>query len=387
MAPPKIEHIDVYFRKSKPFYCRDSEKHNGVKLCFDVGDNVVAYQYKPETFAKAFGADLEKLNRIIAACPLCNKMEAMFSQPKDIEVPKDYFKDEIMSFAHNMVSALSHKYGVPPPEIKMAECPTGNTKTCYAFNPSNPADGVIYLHPLDIGPQAIAHEFYHYWKSKTGTPTEAANEMAAISFARKEVAEMFPLDLNNEKTILGYRVNDTMLSKIDSALSGVANFFKVPAETITDAYVPEFVGSGLEFLYNYTGTRFGSALFSALTGAGLMAASLLPQIDTRGRKFMHEIAAHMITRPVYLTYGPNFGIAQNEARAFGAALGRFDAGGAFRALFQGASGLTGAVQSAIAKAKSVVGFGGVPPMVSLPDKAISAPSAVKAPIDVGINMA
>jgi len=408
---PKIRRIEVILRDSAPTAsCRASDKHDGVNLCFDSRSNVTKYSYEPSTFSGAFGTDLQKLDSIIGECKLCNRSSTLVAQLS--KEPELSYSDKAYKFAMDYLSHLSEKHEVPVPTTELGECPIGTTKTCYAFRNVSPEDGTIYLHPEDLGPTAIAHEFFHYMATYKHGKHVGGDELAAIAFAKKEVNEAFPTEdytelgydfvpskrshgfQNDEEslnthTTMNLQVSGTMFEKLNRLYNLPAKIFKMPAGELNEAWTPELIGTAIEVGTKTGLTTFGATLVNLLGGLALIGVATTKGVKGKDKKFLHEIAAHMITRLATLGNPSEFGVALSQAKDFGRSFGMADFGGV-------ASTITKSFDAVAADVNSAMGsfgrsFGGFTPTVASVPAPPTAPSASQVSrlfdIDLGISQA
>jgi hypothetical protein len=338
-----VKEIAVVLKETPTAFCRNT-KYKGVKMCFDKNLDVTKWLYEPNTFAKVFDADVEKLRAKVDDCAICQKTaKVMELRSKNGEQQK-IITDSLVTFAYTMLEDLARQEDVPIPEVKIGTCPSpeARTKTCYIVkeDPLGMAPvkdaGKIWIHPEDIGPTAIAHEFYHYMMYQKGDEQNAHDEMKANEYARIRVNEMFPEvseDFNSEATIFSLTGANNMLGKIWRPLSN--RMQGITENDVDNAFTPELIATSVETVIETLMPDFGSLLANVALGAVYLSANMTNRVPVKWKKVMLEMAGHHLSRVIRMFTPRTFSTVTSQAFDFGKAATSFDSNAMFGSLFRG----------------------------------------------------
>jgi len=338
-----VKEIAVVLNDTPTAFCRET-KYKGVKMCFNKNLDVTKWLYEPNTFARVFHADIDKLRAKVDDCPVCQKTSKIMElRQKDGEQQK-IITDSLVTFAYTMLEDLSRQEGVNVPEVKIGTCPSpeARTKTCYIVkdDPLNMAltkdPGKIWIHPEDIGPTSIAHEFYHYMKYQKGEDEEARDEMKANAYAKMRVNEMFPEtseEFNSESTVFKLTGANNMFERLWKPLSD-----RMQGLTETDvdnALTPEIISTSIETATEVLMPKFASTITNVILGGVLLIGTMMNRVPVKWKKTMLEMSGHHLTRAIRLFNPRDFSVITSQAYDFGKSVTAFDGNAAVGSLFRG----------------------------------------------------
>lgn len=338
-----VKEIAVILKDTPSAFCRKT-KHNGVKMCFDKNLDVTKWLYEPDTFARVFKADVEKLKTKVDECPVCQKTaKVMELRRKDGEQQK-IITDSLVTFAYTMLEDLARQENVPVPEVKIGTCPSkeARTKTCYLVKEdpmgfSEEKDlGRIWLHPEDLGPTSVAHEFYHYKEYYKGNEQEAYDEQKANAYARMRVNEMFPEvseDFNSESVVFNLTGANNMLENIWAPL--ISRSQGLSKYDIDNAFTPELIARSVETVTDIAMPKFGSIVTNALIGAVYFGGTMMNSVPVKWKKLLLEMAGHHLFKAITMFNPQSFSVITSQAYDFGKSVTKFDGKSAFSHFFRG----------------------------------------------------
>jgi len=360
---PQIQRVDVVLRQLGPDdFCQSSKKYRGLDFCFKDGQ-MTKYSYEPDVFSKATGADIDSLQAKIDKCPVCKTGLPISMSPPTGD--RYRWTNEISEFLSSFLRELAQENGVPPPHTVLGSCPPNihGHKTC-----NDSSTNTIYIHPLDAGPQAAAHEFKHYLNDKQG---RMQLESEAAAFARAVVTKKFPTGhrlpttLNTTAQFYGYsKVQISMFEELDRYYNYVAPHLKVTGNLMNIAWTPEFIATAIEVAENMV---FSSPFLRMLTDlgvaiGGIAAGVFTPNLTTTDKAILHNIASHMSMRALKRPMA-DMGLMTTYARDFGRAVATFDMRNILGSFGVGAQRVMQDIQIAAASLGRQVGFGVPAPMV------------------------
>ena len=340
----EVKEIAIVLKDTPTAFCRDT-KHDGVKMCFDKNLDVTRWLYKPEVFAKTYKADIEKLRQKVDDCPVCQKTSKLMELRKKDGEQQKIITDSLVTFAYTMLEDLSRQEDVEIPEVKIGTCPSkvARTKTCYIVkdDPLGMAvkkdAGRIWLHPEDIGPTAVAHEFYHYMMFQKGNEMEAYDEMKANAYAKVKVNEMFPEsseEFNSESAVFSLTGANNMLERIWSPLAKYTQ--GLTGQDIDNAFTPEIIARSVETAIDaVTPNQFSTILINTAIGAAYFGGTMMNQVPVKYKKTLLEMAGHHLFKAISLFNPRVLTQALAGGYDFGKALTSFDGNGIFGSLFRG----------------------------------------------------
>lgn len=382
MSAPAIQRIDVVLREIGPDdFCKDSEKYKGLRFCFKNGQ-VTKYSYEPNVFSKATGADIDWLQSKVDDCPVCKVGLPFIADSQSKELEQDW-SDKLLNFLTDFSDELSRELGVVAPKVKIAKCPTDVHNTCYDRETET-----IYIHPLDAGPQSVAHEFAHHKNKRLARPD---SEAGATAFARAVVTKKFPstsfpfpTDLNVTGRYIGYQEQVlSMFEMLNRHYDQLTPYLNVSGEALNVAWTPEIVAAMVEMAEEaFIPNKFIQLLVELGTSIGSIATpALMPRnLSNTDKAVLHNIAAHLIMRA--LKKAPSELNAINfQAKNFGRAVASFDMDSLFRQF--GAPGFTRILQDIQVMGSQVARQAqsfGIPFLTSSPKSAGSPPADFTEPI-------
>jgi hypothetical protein len=323
-----VKQIAVIINETPTAFCRGT-KYEGVKMCFDKNLNVTQWLYPPEKFAETYHADIVKLKTKVDECPICQKTQKVLELRRQNGEQQKIITDSLVTFAYTMLEDLSRQENVPVPEVKIGVCPSAQarTKTCYLYRENiRPEDeGTIWIHPEDIGPTAIAHEFYHYMMKKKGNVEEAGSETKANDYARAKVNEMFP------ETSEGFN-SDSRVFHLTGANSMLEGFFKpladrmqgLTAADVDEAITPELIATSVETATGVFMPQFAAILANVAIGGAYLGACMMNRVPIKWKKVLMEMSGHHLSRVITLAAPRSFSVVTSQAFDFGKSVSAFD---------------------------------------------------------------
>jgi len=289
----------------------------------------------------------------VSKCASCGAAAPLLKQLRLIKEEVETAKASLKAQAEPIIQKLSNAYGVEAPKIEIAPCPDGDKgHSCYYFKYNVPKqemlDEKIYLHPRNLTPRTIAHEFAHYYFTHTGKG-DPKDEAAAWKWADEALASLgvdanVPLqvveNINIASGHLKNRESDmTVYGMLDPAYRLPVDVFKLPPDmvrTLNQAWTPEIFGSVFEVMGETMLTRLGDAICGLFGAAALSAATAIPgmPLHPEDKHLMHELAGHFGTRWMKLLAPANMSLAVSQARDLGRSLAAFDFEGAKSAIMK-----------------------------------------------------
>jgi len=146
---------------------------------------------------------------------------------------------------------------------------------------------------------------------------------------------------------MNLQVSDTMFEKLNRLWTYPSKILKVPAADLNEAWTPELIGTGIEVATKTGFTTFGAQMINLIGGLALMGAATTKYVKGRDKKFLHEIAAHMVTRLATLGNPSEFGVAMAQAKDFGRSFGMMDFGGVGSTIMKSFDAVAADVNSAV----------------------------------------
>lgn len=362
---PQIQRVDVVLRQlGMDDFCQSSKKYGGLSFCFKDGQ-MTKYSYEPDVFSKATGADIASLQAKIDKCPVCKTGLPISMGP----LTEDRYRwtNEVSEFLSSFLRELAQENAVPPPHAVLGSCPPNihGHKTCHDSSTST-----IYIHPLDAGPQAAAHEFKHYLNDKQG---RMQIESEAAAFARATVTKKFPTghrvptSLNRTAQFYGYsKVQKSMFEELDRYYNYVAPHLKVSGNLMNIAWTPEFIATAIEYAENML---FPTDVFMRMLTdlgvavGGIAAGVFTSNLTTTDKAILHNIASHMSMRALKRPMA-DVGLMTTYARDFGRTMASFDMRNILGGFGVGAQRIMQDIQIAAASLGRQFGFGVPSPMVA-----------------------
>jgi hypothetical protein len=338
-----VKEIAIVLKDSPTAFCRNTA-YKGVKMCFDKNLDVTKWLYDPKTFARTYNADIDKLQAKVDDCPVCQKTAKILElRRKDGEQQK-IITDSLVTFAYTMLEDLSRQEGVPVPEVKIGTCPSpeARTKTCYLVKEdqlgivAEKDPGRIWIHPEDIGPTAIAHEFYHYMKYQKGDEHEARDEMKANEYARGKVHEMFPEsseDFNSESTIFNLSGVNNMLADLYEPLA--KHMQGIDKNDVDEAITPELIATAVETALVAVMDKFGAVIANVALGGVYLGSCMINRVPIKWKKTLLEMSGHHLSRAIHMFSPREFSVVTSQAFDFGRSLRAFDGGAIAGHFFKG----------------------------------------------------
>ena len=146
------------------------------------------------------------------------------------------------------------------------------------------------------------------------------------------------------KSVLRYHGGDAMFEKFDILYRPFAGILRMSTRDLNEAYTPEFTGTLLEWVNETVGTEMGE-LFLDLVEAGLFAGiSTTRYVTETDKKFLHEMAAHLLSRIFKFLLPGKFSGLIREAYSFGKILGAGNFKAAFSSIFKTPTELTAKIE-------------------------------------------
>jgi len=340
----EVKEIAVVLKDTPTAFCR-STKYKGVKMCFDKNLDVTKWLYDPDTFARTFHADVDKLRSKVDDCPVCQKTAKIMELRQKNGEQQKIITDSLVTFAYTMLEDLSRQEGVDIPEVKIGTCPSeqARTKTCYIVkeDPLRMADkrdpGKIWLHPEDIGPTAVAHEFYHYMKYQKGEDDEARDEMKANEYAKMRVNEMFPEvseEFNSESTVFSLSTGvKNMLERVWEPLAKHTQ--GLSGADIDNAFTPEIISRSIETATDILMPKFAAIVTNVALGIVLFGGTMMNRVPIKWKKTLLEMSGHHLFKAISMFNPRDFSVVTSQAYDFGKSVTAFDGKSMFNSFFKG----------------------------------------------------
>ncbi|MCL6578412.1 MAG: hypothetical protein K6T73_03385 [Candidatus Bathyarchaeota archaeon] len=289
----------------------------------------------------------------VSKCSSCGAAAPLLKQLRLIKEEVETVKASLKAQAGPIIKKLSEKFNVPEPEIEIGSCPNDPQHSCYYLkykkgNENEILEEKLFLHPKNLTPRIIAHEFGHYYffRSGEGDPLDEAEvwKWADEALASLGIDGNMPLQIVENINISTVQLNSrdpdmTIYGMLDPAYKLPVDIFKLPSEmtrTLNEAWTPEIVGSVFEVLGESMLTRLGDALCGLLGAVTLSAATMVPglPLTPEDKHFAHQLAGHFGTRWFKLLAPANMTLAISEARDLGRSLAAFDFDGAKAAIMK-----------------------------------------------------
>lgn len=327
-----VKEIAIVLKDTPTAFCRKTT-YKGVQMCFDKNLDVTKWLYDPDTFARVYHADIDKLREKVDDCPVCRRTSQILELRQKNGPQQKIIVDSLVTFAYTMLEDLARQEGVAIPEVRIGTCPSpeARTKTCYIVkeDPLGMADkrdpGRIWIHPEDIGPTAIAHEFYHYFKYQKREDDEARDEMKANEYARMRVNEMFPEpseEFNSQSSVFNLTGASSMLERLWRPLADQMQ--GLTAKDVDNAFTPEIIATSIETVTETVMPKFASTLTNVILGGFLLAGCMLKRVPVKWKTTMIEMAGHHLSRAIRLFNPREFSVITSQAYDFGRSVTSFD---------------------------------------------------------------
>lgn len=136
------------------------------------------------------------------------------------------------------------------------------------------------------------------------------------------------------KGVLHFHGDDAMFEKFDVLYRPFTGVFKLSSRDLNEAYTPEITGTLLEWINETFGTEMGELFLDVIQAGLLTGVASTRYVTDTDRKFLHEIAAHLLSRIFKFLLPGKFSGLLREAYSFGKTLGTGNIKAAFSGIFK-----------------------------------------------------
>jgi len=300
----------------------------------------------------------------VSKCASCGATASLLKQLRLIKEEVESAKASLKAQVDPIIRKLSEKFNVPVPEVEIGACPDDSKYSCYYLKYQKDdvhkvLEEKIFLHPKNLTPRIVAHEFGHYYFTKSGRGNPL-DEDEVWKWADKALASL-GIDANTpirivENINIGTEQlknrdkNMTIYGMLDPAYKFPVDLLKLPPEmtrTLNQAWTPEIFGSVFEVMGETLLTRLGDAIIGLLGAATLSAVTMIPGIplEAEDKHLIHELAGHFGTRWMKLLAPANMSLAITQARDLGRSLAAYDFEGAKSAIMKSFPSISVEVES------------------------------------------
>jgi len=250
----KVQAVEAVVRDepviaSRPYH-RDPK---AVKLQIGTSGLLARIRYKPDKFP-----GVEGVNKYLESCPICRSLEEVLARTWGVK-PLEEIERET---AEKMLATLAFKYGVPKPQLVLAESCSDPRFGVYQEG------GPIVMCKGGLNARVLAHEFKHYLDKVQGRPI---SEPEAEKFALQETG--------GKSKVLYCEVNNHKFGEVKTVLTGL---------DILKYYGPQHLAKGIERGFEEVDRITGRAALPpherpsfwgnvGMTVVGALGALLLPE--------------------------------------------------------------------------------------------------------------